>query len=224
MNGLGRILLLRLFLGSLALLARREGGLGSLAKLVVEARHDAHGIGSHKPIRTTAHGGEHRDDDERFGDMALVLVIGILVGVGLALGLLLFGLGIIAQGHRRGDIDLGDAKVLIEGRQHAGLVGVGCIGEHRGGRCRCVGHLGIDLLLRQARKAGRAPCGQVGCSRVLGKDAWRGATALGTGTVMRGQTGAAAVAEHELGMLGAIARTNVCVAIGAERGAVLDGL
>lgn len=84
--------------------------------------------------------------------------------------------------------------------------------------------LGIDLLLRQARKTGRAASGQIGCGRVLGKDSRRGAATLGAGAIVRGQTGAAAVAEHELGVLGAIARTNVCVAIGAERGAVLYGL
>ena len=153
--------------------------------------------------------------------MVLVLVIGVLVGVYLAPGLLLFGLGVVAQGHRRGDIDLGDAKVLIEGRQHAGLVGIGRIGEHRGGRSRCMRHLGIDLLLRQAGKTGRTARSQIRCGGVLGKDARRGASTLGAGAIVRGQTGAAAVAEHELSVLGAVARANVCVAIGAERGAVL---
>ena len=156
--------------------------------------------------------------------MALVLVIGILVGMDLALGLLLFGLDIIAQGHRCGDIDLGDAKILVEGRQHAGLVGIGGIREHRGGRGRRMGHLSIDLLLRQAREAGRAACRQIGCGRVFGKDARGGAPALGTGAIMRGQACATTIAEYELGMLGTVARTNVCVAIGAERGAVLYGL
>ena len=87
-----------------------------------------------------------------------------------------------------------------------------------------MGHLGIDLLLRQARKAGRAACCQIGCSRVFGKDARGGAPALGTGAIMRGQACATTIAEYELGMLGTVARTNVCVAIGAERGAVLYGL
>ena len=41
---------------------------------------------------------------------------------------------------------------------------------------------------------------------------------------MRRQTGTAAFAEHKLGVLGAIARANIGIAIGAERGAVLYGL
>ena len=41
---------------------------------------------------------------------------------------------------------------------------------------------------------------------------------------MRRKTGTAALAEHELGVLGAIARTHIGVAVGAERGAVLDSL
>ena len=87
-----------------------------------------------------------------------------------------------------------------------------------------MGYLGIDLLLGQARKTSRTSCRQVGCGGVLGKDARRGTAALGTGAVVRRQAGTAAVAKHELGVLGAIAGSNVGIAIGAERGAVLYGL
>lgn len=38
-----------------------------MAKLVVEARHDTHGIGRHEPIGTAANDGKDRDDDERQG-------------------------------------------------------------------------------------------------------------------------------------------------------------
>ena len=41
---------------------------------------------------------------------------------------------------------------------------------------------------------------------------------------MRGKTRATALAEHKLGVLGTVARADVGVAVGAERGAVLDGL
>ena len=76
--------------------------------------------------------------------MTLVFVIGVLVGVHLALGFL----SIVMQGNRRGNIDLGDTEILIESRQHAGLIGVGGAREHRSGRGRRMRHLGIDLLLR----------------------------------------------------------------------------
>ena len=102
-------------------MARGEGRLRSLAKLVVEGRHDTHGIGRHEPIGTAANDGKDRDDDERLGDMTLVLVIGVLVGMHLALGFL----SIVMQGNGRGNIDLGDTEILIESRQHAGLIGVG---------------------------------------------------------------------------------------------------
>ena len=65
---------------------------------------------------------------------------------------------------------------------------------------------------------------QVGCGRVLGEDTRSGASAFGTRTIVRRKTGTAALAEHELGVLGAIARTHIGVAVGAERGAVLDSL
>lgn len=68
------------------------------------------------------------------------------------------------------------------------------------------------------------PAARSDASRVFGKDARGGAPALGTGAIMRGQACATTIAEYELGMLGTVARTNVCVAIGAERGAVLYGL
>ena len=84
-----------------------------------------------------------------------------------------------------------------------------------------MGYLGIDLLLGQARKTSRTPCRQVGCGGVLRKDARRGTAALGAGAVMRRQAGTAAVTKHELGVLGAITRSNIGIAIGAERGAVL---
>ena len=93
-------------------MARGEGRLRGLAKLVIEAGHDTHGIGRHEPIGTAAHDGKDRDDNERLGDMTLVLVIGVLVGVHLALGLL----SIVMQGNGRGDIDLGDTEILIESR------------------------------------------------------------------------------------------------------------
>ena len=125
-------------------MARGEGRLRGLAKLVIEARHDTHGIGRHEPIRTTAHDGKDRDDDERLGDMTLVLVIGVLVGMHLALGFL----SIVMQGNRRGNIDLGNTEILIESRQHAGLIGVSGVRKHRSGRGRRMRHLGIDLLLR----------------------------------------------------------------------------
>ena len=125
-------------------MARGEGRLRGLAKLVIEARHDTHGIGRHEPIRTTAHDGKDRDDDERLGDMTLVLVIGVLVGMHLALGFL----SIVMQGNGRGNIDLGDTEILIESRQHAGLIGVGGVRKNRGSRGRRMRHLGIDLLLR----------------------------------------------------------------------------
>ena len=102
-------------------MARGEGRLRGLAKLVVEARHDTHGIGRHEPIGTAANDGKDRDDDKRLGNMTLVLVIGILVGVHFALGFL----SIVMQGNGRGNIDLGDTEILIESRQHAGLIGVG---------------------------------------------------------------------------------------------------
>ena len=76
--------------------------------------------------------------------MTLVLVIGVLVGMHLALGFL----SIVMQGNGRGNIDLGDTEILIESRQHAGLIGVGGVREHRSGRGRRMRHLGIDLLLR----------------------------------------------------------------------------
>ena len=104
-----------------------------MAKLVVKARHDTHGIGRHEPIGTAANDSKDRDDDKRLGNMTLVLVIGVLVGVHLALGLL----SIVMQGNGRGNINLGDTEILIESRQHAGFVRIG------GMR-----HLGIDLLLR----------------------------------------------------------------------------
>ena len=53
--------------------------------------------------------------------MTLVLVIGVLVGMHLTLGFL----SIVMQGNGRGNIDLGDTEILIESRQHAGLIGVG---------------------------------------------------------------------------------------------------
>ena len=115
-----------------------------MAKLVVEARHDTHGIGRHEPIGTAANDGKDRDDDERLGDMTLMLVIGVLVGVHLALGFL----SIVMQGNWRGNIDLGDTEILIESRQHAGLVGVGGVRKNRGCRGGRMRHLGIDLLLR----------------------------------------------------------------------------
>ena len=76
----------------------------------------------------TAHDGKDRDDDERLGDMTLVLVIGVLVGMHLALGFL----SIVMQGNGRGNIDLGDTEILIESRQHAGLVRIGGVRKHRG--------------------------------------------------------------------------------------------
>ena len=76
--------------------------------------------------------------------MTLVLVIGVLVGVHLALGFL----SIVMQGNGRGNIDLGDTEILIESRQHAGLVRISGIRKHRSGRGRRMRHLGIDLLLR----------------------------------------------------------------------------
>ena len=94
-------------------------------------------------------------------------MIGILVRVHFALGFLIFGLSVVAQGHRQGDIDLGDAKVLVEGRQHAGLVGVGGVREHCSGRSRRMRDLSIDLLLGQARKTSRTACRQVGCGGIL---------------------------------------------------------
>ena len=115
-----------------------------MAKLVVEAGHDTHGIGRHEPIGTAANDGKDRDDDERLGDMTLMLVIGVLVGVHLALGFL----SIVMQGNGRGNIDLGDTEILIESWQHAGLIGVGGVRKHRSGRGRRMRHLGIDLLLR----------------------------------------------------------------------------
>ena len=144
LDHLGRIVLLGIVLSRLALLARGEGRLRSLAKLVVEGRHDTHGIGRHEPIGTAANDGKDRDDDERLGDMTLVLVIGVLVGVHLALGFL----SIVMQGNGRGNIDLGDPEILIESRQHAGLVRIGGVRKHRSGRGRRMRHLGIDLLLR----------------------------------------------------------------------------
>ena len=113
--------MLGIVLSRLALLARREGRLRGLAKLVIEVGHNTHGIGRHEPIRTTAHDGKDRDDNKRLGDMTLVLVIGVLVGMHLALGFL----SIVVQGNRRGNIDLGNTEILIESRQHAGLIGVG---------------------------------------------------------------------------------------------------
>ena len=115
-----------------------------MAKLVVEARHDAHGIGCHEPIGTAANDGKDRDDNERLGDMTLVLVIGVLVGMHFALGFL----SIVMQGNGRGNIDLGDTEILIESRQHAGLVGIGSVRKNRSSRGRRMRHLGIDLLLR----------------------------------------------------------------------------
>ena len=76
--------------------------------------------------------------------MTLMLVIGVLVGVQLALGFL----SIVMQGNGRGNIDLGDTEILIESRQHAGLIGVGGVRKHCSGRGRRMRHLGIDLLLR----------------------------------------------------------------------------
>ena len=115
-----------------------------MAKLVVEARHDTHGIGRHEPIGTAANDGKDRDDNERLGDMTLVLVIGVLVGMHLALGFL----SIVMQGNGRGNIDLGDTEILIESRQHAGLVRIGGVRKNRGSRGGRMRHLGIDLLLR----------------------------------------------------------------------------
>ena len=97
-----------------------------------------------------------------------MLVVGILVRMHLALGFLIFGLSVVTKGHRQRDIDLGNAKIPVESRQHAGLIGIGGIGKYRGGRGRRMGHLGIDLLLRQAGKTSRAPSSQVGCGRILG--------------------------------------------------------
>ena len=125
-------------------MARGEGRLRGLAKLVIEARHDTHGIGRHEPIGTTANDCKDHDDDERLGDMTLVLVIGVLVGMHLALGFL----SIVMQGNRRGNIDLGNTEILIKSRQHASLVRIGGVREHRSGRGRRMRHLGIDLLLR----------------------------------------------------------------------------
>ena len=144
LDHLGRIVLLGIVLSRLALLARGEGRLRSLAKLVVEGRHDTHGIGRHEPIGTAANDGKDRDDDERLGDMTLVLVIGVLVGMHLALGFL----SIVMQGNGRGNIDLGDTEILIESRQHAGLVRIGGVRKNRGSRGGRMRHLGIDLLLR----------------------------------------------------------------------------
>ena len=125
-------------------MARGEGRLRGLAKLVIEARHDTHGIGRHEPIRTTAHDGKDRDDNKRLGDMTLVLVIGVLVGMHFALGFL----SIVMQGNGRGNIDLGNTEILIESRQHAGLVRIGGVRKNRGSRGGRMRHLGIDLLLR----------------------------------------------------------------------------
>ena len=144
LDHLGRIVLLGIVLSRLALLARGEGRLRGLAKLVIEARHDTHGIGRHEPIRTAANDGKDRDDNERLGDMTLVLVIGVLIGMHLALGFL----SIVMQGNGRGNIDLGDTEILIESRQHTGLIGVGGVRKHRSGRGRRMRHLGIDLRLR----------------------------------------------------------------------------
>ena len=85
-------------------------------------------------------------------------------------------------------------------------------------------NLGIDLFLGQTRKTSRAACRQVRCGGIFGKNTRCGTAALGTGSVMRRQAGTAAVAKHELGVLGTVAGPNVGIAIGAERGAVLYGL
>lgn len=52
------------------------------------------------------------------------------------------------QGNGRVNIDLGDTEILIESRQHAGLVRIGGVRKNRGSRGGRMRHLGIDLLLR----------------------------------------------------------------------------